>query len=273
MTKTIDTLIEDIDTVFLSGATVPDQLYEDFGKRMASLLKSKVEGYGKPREFKLRMSMLGKPDTQIYYESQGESREPLEPHHLLKFLYGDIIEELLLTLTEVAGHSVERRQETVYLNGVEGHIDAIIDGVVVDVKSASSYSFDRFNNGTLKTSDSFGYISQLSSYAQALGHRVAYFFAMDKTLGHTCLLKLDEHEMPDMSKRIDDIREMLTRPTPPAKQCSITTEKNGNECLSTPCSYCPYKGKCHEGLRTFLYSTGPKFFTKVVSTPRVEEIT
>lgn len=272
MTKSIDTLIEDINAVFLSGATPDESVYKDFGDRMATFLKTKIEGYGKEREFTLRMSNLGKPDTQLYYASKGEDREELEGHHYLKFLYGDLIEELLLALAVIAGHSVELRQEEVTLNGVTGHIDAVIDGEVVDVKSASTYSFNRFEDGSLRQNDSFGYISQISSYAQAMGKKDGYFLACDKTLGHMCLLKISGEEMPNMAERIDHIRTMLASPTPPPSVCSITKEKNGNECLSAPCSYCPYKGKCHPQLRTFLYSTGPKFFTKVESEPRVMEL-
>ena len=44
------------------------------------------------------------------------------------------------------------------------------------------------------------------------------------------------------------------------------------------CSYCQFKHSCWKeanegrGLRTFLYSTGPKHFTHVEKEPRVAEI-
>ena len=272
--KTIDTLLEDINSLFLSGVdNVSDSVYEAFGQRMAAYLKSKVESFGKKREFSLRMSAIGKPDTQLYFDSKGYAKEELEGHHYLKFMYGDITEEVLLTLAEVAGHKVERRQEEVSLNGVSGHIDAIIDNDLVDVKSASTYSFERFKEGTVKDSDSFGYIYQISGYAQALGKTRGFFWAFDKTLGHMCLMKVDKTEMYDASARIDHLRKMLECSTPPIPKCSIKQDKNGNEYLGTPCSYCPHKSRCNPGLRTFIYSTGPKFFTKVVSEPRVAEVT
>jgi hypothetical protein len=45
--------------------------------------------------------------------------------------------------------------------------DAVIDGVTIDVKTASPYSFNKFKEGNLRNEDPFGYISQLSSYVYA----------------------------------------------------------------------------------------------------------
>lgn len=73
---------------------------------------------------------------QWYDTNAPESAEDMDPHTLLKFLYGNILEEIILFLAEEAGHSVEKRQATVELDGIVGH-DAIIDGTLVDVKSAS----------------------------------------------------------------------------------------------------------------------------------------
>lgn len=275
--KKIDTLIEDLNCLLLSGEGRVDEdqlklVSEDFGKSMADLFYRKVSTFGDKRTPTLRMSNIGKPDTQLWFEMHGyEKSEHLTPSAILKFMYGDVIEELVLSLCQAAGHHVERRQEEVELSGILGHIDAIIDGELVDVKSASSYSFDRFKNGTLKDNDSFGYIMQLSAYAEALGKSKGYFLAMDKTLGHTTLM--ESPAIPDMAGRIDKIKEMLACSTPPIPKCSKKQEKNGNEYLTSPCSYCAFKHHCNPGLRTFIYSTGPRFFTKVESEPRVMEIT
>lgn len=276
MTKSINTLVEDLQRFLLSGEgrvdeTTLTQVAEDFGKAMTDFFIRRVSSLGTVREPTLRMSNIGKPDTQLWFELHGyDKHEELSPSSLLKFMYGDVIEELLLSLVAACGHKVERRQEQVSLEGVVGHIDAIIDDELVDVKSASSYSFDKFKDGTLKDNDSFGYIMQLSGYAEALGKPRGFFLAMDKTLGHIALLETPA--IPDMAGRIRKIKEMLACDTPPIPKCSIKQEKNGNEYLAAPCSYCAFKHHCNPQLRTFIYSTGPKFFTKVVSEPRVLEI-
>jgi len=269
----IDTLIQDLKAVILSGQVkVPDPelVYQEFGTRMAQFLKAEVEGWGTKRPFTLRMSNLGKNDCQLWYEAKGYSKhEEMSADALLKFAYGDIIEELMLSLCQLAGHSVERRQETVEVDGVKGHLDAVIDGEVVDVKSCSSYSFEKFQDGSFKTDDPFGYIHQISGYGTALGKSVGYFLPVDKTLGHITLAKVDK--LQDTHARIQHIKEVLAKDTPPPNDCSIKEEKNGNKYLAPPCSYCAYKHHCHKNLRTFVYSTGPRFFTHVESEPRVME--
>jgi hypothetical protein len=41
-------------------------------------------------------------------------------------------------------------------------MDCIIDGEVVDVKTASGYGFRKFKDGTLPEEDTFGYMAQLT---------------------------------------------------------------------------------------------------------------
>jgi hypothetical protein len=43
--------------------------------------------------------------------------------------------------------------------------------------------------------------------------------------------------------------------------------QSGNRKLSTNCSYCDYKKECWPGLRTFIYSKGPVYLTKVEREP------
>ena len=49
---------------------------------------------------------------------------------------------------------------------------------------------------------------------------------------------------------------------------------NGNKILGTYCSYCDQKKKCYPELRTFIYSSGPKFFVSIKEgkEPKVPEI-
>jgi hypothetical protein len=54
--------------------------------------------------------------------------------------------------------------------------------------------------------------------------------------------------------------------------------KSGNLKLSVGCSYCGYKFKCWDdvnegkGLRTFIYSNGPRFLVNVEREPDVYEV-
>ena len=271
--KSIHTLISDIDTLILSGSECLDEdMIEAFGKRMASLLSKRLTEK-RDRPFTLRISSLGKSASQMWYEKRGYTKDrELDATTLLKFLYGDIVEELMLTLAELAGHKVTDRQKEVEIKGIVGHIDALIDGEVVDVKSASSFSYDRFENGTLKDDDAFGYYMQIAGYAKALGHDKGHFLAMDKQMANTCLLTVPERDMPDVVARIDYLKARLAEDEPIECNCTKKVEPNGNEYLTAQCSYNPYKHHAHPNMRTFLYSTGPRYFTKVVKEPNVAEI-
>ena len=82
----------------------------------------------------LRMSILGKPARQLWYDkfSPKETKE-YDASNNLKFLYGHIIEHLILYLAELSGHKVEDRQKKVKVDGVNGHMDAKVDGEICDV--------------------------------------------------------------------------------------------------------------------------------------------
>jgi hypothetical protein len=205
--------------------------------------------------------------------------EPLPAEAYLKFLYGDIAELLLLYLVEVSGHDVQGTQDTQEIEGVQGHRDAVIDGTIVDVKSASSYSFKKFSEGRLAEDDAFGYVDQLQSYLysgqtddKVKDKNRAAFLVLDKVLGHICL---DIHEKKDIP--YDAIyrhkKEMVSSESPPERGFDPIPEgQSGNRKLGVNCSYCDFKHKCYPNLRTFLYSTGPVFLTEVQREPKVPEV-
>jgi len=278
MSKTIDTLIKDIHVLFdpnYQHDFDPENVKE-FGQRVANMVVQRMsEVRGKPS---LRMSNLGKDNRKLWMEiNHPELAEPMPPSVYVKFLYGDLLEELLLFFSKEAGHEVTGEQDTMEINGVIGHRDAIIDGVLVDVKSASSFSFKRFKSGDLAEDDKFGYIDQINQYLYASENDelvkekdIAAFFVIDKTTGNMCI---DKHASngKDYSKVVDEKRAMLAGPMPELCETPVAEGKAGNEKLSVKCSYCAFKKTCYPNIRTFLYSYGPVFLTKVVKEPRVME--
>lgn len=238
-----------------------------------------MESLQPARPFTLRMSNIGKGTRQLWYAKHYDSEEKLEGHTLLKFLIGDITECVVLFLSKMAGHSVTHLQDEVSLEGIKGHIDADIDGVTVDVKSASPYAFKKFENGTLVEDDAFGYIEQIASYSKARETDGA-FLAMDKVSGKLAYLPFSKEELDkfDVVDRIKYLKEALESPVEPDR--CYPDEKmgeSGNRKLGVNCSYCEFKKRCWSdsnggiGLRTFLYSSGPVFLTTVKSEPKVFE--
>lgn len=279
MTKTINTLVQDIYALFTEPHEFDEGNVEQFAHRLATHIKNRIsDEKSKPG---LRMSNLGTPcDRKLWYSvNTPDDVEELPPQVRFKFLYGDILEELVLFLAAEAGHSVAGTQDTLEISGVIGHRDAVVDGVLVDVKSASTYSFRKFEDHLTKDKDSFGYLDQLGAYLYAsqddplvTNKNIAAFIAVDKTLGHITV-DVQPNTGKNYDKLVEEKRSMLDWPQPPARAYKDEEDgKSGNRKLCTECSYCPFKAKCWPNLRVFGYSTGPRFLTVVKNEPKVPEI-
>lgn len=273
-------IVQDIYKVVKDGADVTEEQASKFGKDLSDIIANRLR-VKEERPFTLRMSNIGKGARQLWYEKRYPAGEDIPAYTLVKFMFGDILESLLLFLADVAGHKVTSHQAEVTLDGIKGHIDADIDGVTVDVKSASTHAFKKFRDGTLFEDDPFGYVEQLAGYCKARGTPGAWL-AIDKQNGHIAYLPLDKEDVVryDVSKRIEYIKEAVEQEEAPERCYPDEPEgASGNMALGINCSYCPFKERCWAdanggmGLRTFLYSTGPKYLTKVVREPKVREVT
>ena len=193
-----------------------------------------------------------------------------------------LFEELLLFLTRMAGHSVTDEQKKCEVEGIQGSMDCRIDGVVTDVKSTSSYGFKKFKDSSLAFDDPFGYIDQIKAYSHSEGETKFGWLAMDKQNGHLTFLQYDlentqapvyEVLKEDIAERIRHVKEMVTsKEVPDYCYETVPDGKSGNMKLAIGCSYCQFKKTCYPELRTFLYSTGPRFLTEVKNEPKVQEI-
>ena len=286
--KTIDTLVSDIYSLF--EASVPDMsddevdnIIDKFGDALKVHLKRFIYEEERRRDT-LRLSAIGKPERQQWYSASPHSKVKenieLQGKDKIKFLYGYILEELLLTLSSLAGHEVKDEQKEVSIEGVLGHQDAVIDNVLVDCKSSSGRGFDKFKNNYVSSDDPFGYIAQISSYAEANGLTEAAFLAINKQTGEICLSKVHSMEMINATDRVKYIKDMVNQSNPPAKCYSdVPDGKSGNRKLDVGCIYCDYKRDCWkdsnggQGLRVFDYATNPRYLTQVSKMPNVEEIT
>ena len=277
MGLTLDTLVSDIYKVLesrkLSDAGLVDKYSHTVGEVLHSRFKEDV------RSPTLRMSNIGRPLRQLWYELNGYKGEEVSGKTLLKFSYGDATESLIVFLAEAAGHVVERLQEVIEVDGIKGHIDCVIDGVLVDIKSCSAFSFRKFEDESLLEdgNDPFGYVAQLAGYAHALNLPAAWI-AFDKVNGNICILKLPKEKIDayDVRSRIETVRKTVSQPLPPERCYRDEPDgKSGNRKLGVGCSYCGHKTECWKdsndgkGLQVYIYSTGPRFLTNVVREPKV----
>jgi len=231
------------------------------------------------RDFTVRMSNVGKPERQLWFEKNDENiSKSIDGPTQIKFLYGHLLEEIVLMLVRMAGHEVTDEQKEVDVNGILGHMDCKIDGEVVDVKTASRFAFKKFSEGRLPQDDPFGYLGQLSGYESAEGTSDGGFLVMNKESGELCMYQPRQEDKLNITNKIDNLIPALELDTPP-ELCydPIPDGKKGNMKLPKGCNWCKYKYECHKdandgaGLRTFKYSSGLTYLTEVVAEPKVEE--
>ena len=284
--KKLDTLVEDIyDKLSVLGdgesLDVSEEVLDEFGNSMKEALRHWANPTPRDTET-LRMSNIGKPLRQLWYDlkSDGEETQPLEPHLFIRFLYGHILEEVMLFLVKLAGHKVTDEQKEVKVSGVHGHMDCKIDGEVIDIKTASSFAFRKFKNGTLAEDDPFGYLAQLSAYETAEKTKAGGFLVLNKESGEITLHRPSFIDKPHARNKIREVKKAIKLDNPPELCYNPVPEgKAGNMKLPRGCTYCRHKNECHKdandgkGLRVFKYSKGLMYLTKVEKEPNVLEIT
>ena len=299
--KDISTLVPDMNDVLRGMGGWDEAITRFLSEGIADLSAKRFNEKREERNY-LSPSMMGKPcDRQKWYMvNTPSSGEALGAEAIGTFFYGDILEIFAIALAKAAGHTVTGLQEKLDICGIPGSGDVVIDGWVVDVKSASSYGFEKFKNNQLKgyykttkatgkvwvppeEADGFGYISQLSSYLYGyrdnpeVHHKDrAAFLAVkkDRFKLHLDFYNLEE-EVKNKPQEVDRNIRMVEGEMPPRGFDDTEDGKSGNRKLKFQCSYCNYKHDCWPGIRTFLYSDGPRYLTKVVRQPAetVKEVT
>lgn len=288
MTKIINTLVDDIYTMLQDGIgddvdmhQLDDQINQCCSDIKDALYRTLVEGQREQSQ-NLRMSMVGKPDRQIWYSlnAPAEAGEVIDGKTKLRFLQGHVWEAILLLFAKASGHTVTNEQRRVEINGVSGSMDCHIDGTVCDLKTTSNWGMKKFESAeALKSDDPFGYVHQISCYAHEQGSKEAVLWAVDKSSGDMKLCFLHESDMIDAPKRIDHLKKITTQSEPP-ERCYEPVEdgSSGNMKLAMGCVFCSYKEICWadandgQGLRTFQYANKKVYLTHVEKEPKVQEI-
>jgi len=281
----LNTLVPDIYKHLekLSDGTPLPLTEEDIDNTLVGMREA-LMSWATPRErdsnFTVRMSNVGKPARQLWYEKRDpQGRGGIDGATQIKFLYGHLLEEIVLMLVRMAGHKVTDEQKEVVVDGIVGHMDCKINGEVVDVKTASRFAFNKFRDGRLSQDDPFGYLGQLAGYEAAEGTENGGFLVLNKESGELCMYVPDDLDKPNIKASISNLLPALELDTPP-ELCynPIPDGKKGNMKLAKGCNWCKYKHDCYkdsndgQGLRTFKYSNGFTYLTEVVVEPKVEEL-
>ena len=274
--KSINTLIKDVENV----VTKDNWFHHDDASRYSSEMASRVMErlVGEERTPSLRLSSMGERCPRSLWASvhSPSIQEKFPAHVRIKFHFGDVIEAMAIALAKTAGHMVTGEQDEVIVDGVKGHLDCILDGCIVDVKSINSLGFQKIKAGQV-AEDIFlrSYLDQLDGYVvgslddpRVIVKDRAYLWAIDKAMGHMCLYEHKPQE-EKIRRRIRDYKAIVSLPEPPACTCGVVADGlSGNLKLDLKASYNPFKYFCFPQTRVFLYAGGkPQHLVKVVKTP------
>ena len=96
---------------------------------------------------------------------------------------------------------------------------------------------------------------------------------IDKQHGHICL-DIHEYDFDEWEDSVQQRKETYNGDALPERGYEpVPDGQSGNLKLGVNCSYCSRKRACFgSDLRTYLYSTGPRFLVKVEKPPRVPEL-
>jgi len=255
---------------------------EEVTKQVASDVEAALNkqfNSGPRDEFKLRMSNIGKPKCQLWFEKNDpEDKTPLPPHFLMNMILGDIVEAVFKGLLRAAGQEFKDNDHvTLKLKSgkeINGEYDMEMDGKIDDVKSASPWSYkNKFASfDALAQGDSFGYIAQLVGYATAAGKDVGGWWVVNKGNGE---FKYVDASEVDKEAVLDDIEALVDYmdSDAPFERCfepvpeTYYRKPTGNIVLPRGCKFCSFKHKCHTTLQTL-----PSRASKSANPPEVDYV-
>ena len=246
--KKIDTVVPDVYEVMKSKDYSGDlnTIAMQAGREVEEAIKNAFEPYENKNE--LRMSSIGRCERAQWYAVKGYTPEEIEGSVYLTFLQGHILEAVLVALIKLAGHDVQDQQKKHTVEGVNGSQDCTIDGELVDIKTASAWSWEnKFTESGIKD-DAFGYIKQLSGYGKSDDRKEGYFLAFNKNKStlKLCRQQLEE----DIDTYIVDLKDKMEADTPPMRLANATTfsKAEAKEKLCMTCAFCGFKEDCYGSL-------------------------
>ena len=275
-----------------ASVEISDELIEEFGNACKDAFKKQFTEK-RQKEFKYRMSNIGKPLCQLQMEKSGAEAEPMPYNAKMRNLFGDLIEASAITIMKASGIEVKDIQKKVkhkFKNSeISGTMDVKINNKIWDIKSASPYSFtNKFGESggfdALKQDDAFGYIAQGYMYGEADKTEFGGWIVINKSTGEWCTTEVppEDSSKKETIKKVESNIDKLESDSS-FKKCFSDVEEffykkpTGNRVLNVSCSFCPYKRPCWGNQIQYLpqqqsKSKNPKWvwYTEL-NNPRVDE--
>ena len=234
------------ETIQQVGKDVMEALRKQFGKR-------------EKRKFSLRMSNVGRPTCQLWYEkNKPEIAQPKSNTFVMNMMIGDIVEAVfkgLLTEAGVKYEDTEKVSLELPDTNISGSYDIVIGDAVDDIKSASDWSYrHKFESyDKLASNDSFGYVAQLAGYAKASGKKAGGWWVVNKARGTFKYVPASGIDVDAEVQKINDTVKTVEannfeRCFEPVKE-TFRRKETGNLVLNKNCSFCSYRFDCWPDLQ------------------------
>ena len=248
-----------LDNATKGKSSMSKETIKQVSKDIEETLSRQFGSRTKRDKFKLRMSNVGRPSCQLWFEkNKPEKALPRPTTFVMNMMIGDIIEAIFKGLLKEAGVKYENSDKVkLDLDGtqIEGTYDLVINDAVDDIKSASNWSyinkFDSFEK--LKESDGFGYIAQLAGYAKASNKKAGGWWVVNKANGdfkYVPATSLDiEQECSNIKNTISKIEDnKFERCFEPVDE-TFRGKPTGNKILNDGCIFCAFRYECWESLK------------------------
>jgi len=236
--------------------TFSEETAKKIGEEVAEAVIRQFGSGQSRKEFRLRMSNIGRPTCQLWFEkNKPESALPKPSTFVMNMMIGDIVEAIFKGLLKEAKVDFDDTDQVTLdvgdSNGtrVSGSYDLIMGGAVDDIKSASDWSYrNKFESyAALKKSDPFGYVGQLAGYAKASDKRAGGWWVVNKANG-------DFKYVPaaiDMRKELTKLKETVEKVNENKfERCfeavpeTYRGKPSGNMVLNDNCRFCDYRFEC-----------------------------
>ena len=212
------------------------------------------------KAFRLRMSNMGKPYCQLWFEkNKPELALPPSSNFIINMLIGDIIEAIFKgLLREAKVNYKDGKQVTLDLGDgqtINGTPDIFFGDEVDDIKSASPWSYiNKFKDfDSLAEKDSFGYIAQLVGYAEATNTKPNGWWVVNKGNGDFKHVKATNINSKQVLAKIKftykELKENKFRRCFTDEEETYRKKPSGNRRLKQECSWCSFRHACWPGLQ------------------------
>jgi hypothetical protein len=241
------------------NSTMSDETIQQVASDITEALVKQFGSGSSRGDFTLRMSNVGRPYCQLWYDkNKPEVAVPLPTTFVMNMMIGDIVEAVFKGILKEAGVKYQNSDKVkleLDNTSISGTYDIVIDGAVDDIKSASDWSYKyKFESyDSLKSGDAFGYIGQLAGYAKASGLKAGGWWVINKATGAFKYIRakwLDvENEVKEIQNKATKLKEnTFERCFEPVVEM-FRGKPTGNKVLSTTCGFCQYRYDCWSTLQ------------------------